>query len=352
MADSMASGLVSSGGSSKPTASPPPTVHALWTDYKSSRSAALAELARQRRAIAESEPIRFLTFAERQRLLNAPASPLLPMLVAIGMLCVVSMSLAVLGNEGDLGKLPAQREEMPFVPHEAERWHERPHSEARKREEEGSKTNLALFQKKLEYLSKDDGDKVLDWVEKPVLLGDLVMNGVDSQILLTHAPPHLTYLVRYLAKEKAELKRKAHGHSKVPEVLQQDLIAVGELLVLCRILAGGGKLDEEQARRLAGLFEIVTKRFGEEWPEALSLASYCPIERQCNGYLRLVGVVATAVNAVGRYLLPETTRAEAAEDIQLRAKLMRKVMTERLELERALAAANFSGDIAEAFRVD
>ncbi|KAL8438572.1 hypothetical protein ACSSS7_000106 [Eimeria intestinalis] len=352
MVDPLANKVAPHGEGSKPAASPPPTVDARWTDYKTYHSSALAELALQQRAIAESEPSRYLTFAERQRLLNAPASPLLPVLVAIGMLCVFSMSLAGLEGEGDFGKLSLEREEMPFVPHEAERWRERPQSVLKRRESEVNKANLALFQKKLEYLSRDDGAKVLNWVEKPLHLGDLVMNGVDSQVLLTQAPPHLSHVVSYLAKEKAELKKKAHGHFKVPELLQQDLIAVGELLVLCRILAEGGKLDEEQARRFAGLFEIVTKRFGEEWPEALGLASYCPIERQCIGYLRLVGVVATAVNAVGRYLLPEATNAQPAEGGQLRAKLLRKVMTERLELARALADANFPPDIAEAFRVD
>ncbi|KAL8271687.1 hypothetical protein Esti_004400 [Eimeria stiedai] len=351
MVDSMANELAQNGEGSKHAASPPTTVHALWTDYRTSRTLALAELARQRRAIAEGEHARFLSFAERQRLLNAPASALLPMLVAIGMLCVVSMSLAGLGDEGQPGKLPFQREEMPFVPHEAERWNELPHSQ-KKREDEVSKANLPLFQKKLEYLSKDDGKTVLAWVEKPVPLGGLVMSGADSQTLLTQAPPHLGHLVRYLAKEKAKLKKKAHGHSKVPELLQQDLIAVGELMVLCRILAEGGKLDEEQASRFSRLFSIVTKRFGEEWPEALSLASYCPIERQCNDYLRLVSTVATAVNAVGSYLLPEAARREAADDAELKAKRLRKVMTERLALASALASANFAGDIAEAFMID
>ncbi|KAL8425660.1 hypothetical protein Efla_003980 [Eimeria flavescens] len=339
-----------------PAASPPQTIRAIWTNVRTSRSTGRAELERERRfPLGESEAVNFLSWSERQRLVDAPAFPLLPVLVAIGMLCVVSMSFTVPGNEKELPILLAEREEVPFVPHEAELMAERmqqPRRGGAAAAQEDERLSLSLLQKKREFLLKDEGHKSLDWLEKPLPLGDILIKGKDRQILLTDASSHLAPSVHALLKQARELRRRTQGAAKLADLLQQDLIAVGEFMLLCRILAEGRKLNEEQTKRLMTLFQLVFKRFGSEWPEALTMTRYCADVEQCHSYLRLVSVVVRAAEAASNYFFLGYGKDEVDSYGSQEEKYLKKLMTERLELHRALEEARFPVDVAEIFRTD
>lgn len=331
-----------------------PSLHAAWTDTRRTAFSALAELERQRVGVPEEgHPRRFLTWAERQRRVDASLVSMWTMLVAIGMLCLVSMSLTGPNNDYELIKLLNERVELPFVPHEAETLDERQKVVVKERDiDSDAEEDVLLLKKKHEFISKDEGDTSLEWVEKPAALGELMFKGGDYHILHAQAPPELVPLVESLLKEERALKQRAQGHYKVVDLLQQDLVALGELMLLCRILASTGSPEKTQAERLRELLKVSAKRFAEEWPAALSLTKYIADARERNLYLRLISHVASATDAMRSYILADYGQ-EGSSELQLeKAALSRKVMTGRFEIHRLLDEANFFGDIAEVFRAD
>lgn len=317
-------------------------------------ASALVELERQRAGDQlDGQRKRFLTWAERQRLVDAAPSPLWPMLVALGMLCVVSMSLSAEKGEGGLIKVLNERRELPFVPHEAEDIHERRKVPVKEQDvDSDAESNVSLLHKKREFISKDEGDKPVKWMEKPTPLGELMFNGKDYQILLTRAPPELAALAEVVLKNEKDIKKLAKGHHKIAALLQQDLLAVAELILLCRIMALGGSLDKAETARLRELLKLVSKRFGEEWPEALGVTRYVADVRQRNRYLRLVSHVASAAEAMGTHVLSNFEQDGEAGGNQARTGLSWKIMTGRLEIQRLLNEAKFFDEIAEVFKID
>lgn len=325
-----------------------------WTDTRRINHSALAELERQRPEHDTSgTPKRYLTWAERQRLVDAPPSPLWPMLLAIGMLWVVSISLTAPTNESELLKILREPVEVPFVPHEAEMLRERHAVVEKKRDlDSDAESDLLLLQRKREFLSRDEGDRLLDWVEKHVTLGDTLLNASDHAVLLKQTPAESAPLVEAVLKQARDLKQQAGGRPKIAILLQEDLAGVAKLILLCRALVASGNLDGEQVSRLMELLRLVAKRFSKEWPEALTLTRYVADARERKLYLRLVGMIASAAEATGSYILADYLHGNIAAAEQAREGLPWKITFARFEIQRLLDEAKFPGEIAEVFRAD
>lgn len=326
------------------------TIAAAWTDNHLGRrsTTGYAELERQRYDTGELDKTgRFLTWAERQRLVDAPSSAVWPLLLAIGMLAMVSMTLRAPDKDADFIKGLDEAPSFAYVPDEE---NELPRQAKELDMDADSESDPLLLLKKRELISMDEGGKSLDWVEKPVTLGEILFKPSDRKVLLTQAPSDLAPVVQSIMKQATEAKQRVPGHSKISVLLQQDLVAVAELILLCRILAANGTLNQEQTARLKDLLNLAGMRFGKDWPEALSLTRYFADARERNMYLRLVSLISEAVQATGRYFLADFKHGKDAA--QLKESLSWKLVTSRFEIERLLEAAKLPVDISEVFRAD
>lgn len=317
------------------------------------RGSALAELERQSREARAKNSTRYLTWPERQRLVDAPAAPVLPMLLAVGMIWVFSMSLMAHDDHVERPRIHTERFELPFVPHESDTPVGRRDSEVEEEsaDSDAESSRLLLYQKR-EFLSQDEGDRPVDWVENQASLRDSVLRKEDIQLLLRLAPSDLIPLTKSVLAKGRKLRPRSHARQKIVSLLQEDIIAAAELVLLCRVLALNGSMDEAQAERLHELLRLVAKRFGEEWPKVIGLSLYVPSVRESNLYLRLINLVAGAVEATGRFCLSSHKYKDSATREQEMQGLAWRLMTSRLEIQQHLEKANLPGDIAEVFRID
>ncbi|CDJ42338.1 hypothetical protein, conserved [Eimeria tenella] len=328
-----------------------------------SRGSALAELERQQRSSSSSSsssssPQRYLTFAQRQALVNSPAPAWLPMLVAFGMICFVSMTLSGLGGEGDLSRGGGERWELPLAA-------------------EGALQQQLLQQQLLQQAAAAAADaepadadpqrprrssqlllasheQALDWVESKQSLSTLMLRPADY-VTLHEAPAQLQQLASLLLQQARDLQQtqrlQPYSHSKLSLLLQQDLIAAAELVLLCRILAARGALDAAQVQRLQQLLQLALQRFGKQWPAAIGLSRYVPSSSDQELYLRLVSAVAAALDDAVRFCLAEAQQSPENAKIDKRKRAW-NVLTARFDIQRLLQGAGFPEVVADVFRTE
>lgn len=359
---------VNAAGTNDKQRRPPLSVRASWTDSpRRGPLSAYAELERQRYGLPsedEGAP-KYLTWADRQRLMDRPTSPLWPMLVAIGMLCIVSLSLSQSNDlDADIRQMLQERIEMPFVPHEWEAKRERGDF-AKVQEKAGdadadAESGDLLLQRKKDEFFMEEGDKKLDWVEQHITLGSFLLTGADLAVLLTQAPENLRAILRSIMKQAKELEALSKGSSKLSILFHQDLLSVAQLILLCRVLSMTGNLDRTQRERLHALKKLVKKRFGEEWPEALSMTRYMGGRKEHEVYGRLAHVLVCSVDSFFNQFIKGGDKADVEGESGKKKhrkggrgdRCPWKITTNRFELQRLLEEAKLSPHLAEAFRTE
>ncbi|OEH79700.1 hypothetical protein cyc_05543 [Cyclospora cayetanensis] len=271
------------------------------------RISALAELERQQAAPHFRSHRQYLSWADRQRLVDSSLSGLWPVLVALGMLCMVSISLTGLDNAADIRNSFMEGIEEPFVPHEAEtllqqhRGVDVQSSDADSDRESGP----LLLSKKREFMSQDEGGKLVDWVERHISISDSLFTPRDYDVLMEEAPEDLLPLQLDVAKLANKLKTKSRKVSSLKILLQLDLIAAAQFMLLCRVVAAKSDLREEYMERLTGMLKLLVNRFSKEWKEALNMTHYVADVHERLRYQRLVSHIATITEETALHIMAE-----------------------------------------------
>ncbi|CDJ59649.1 hypothetical protein, conserved [Eimeria maxima] len=327
---------------------------------------------------------RYLSFAERQRLLNSAPPPWFPMLLALGMVCFFSISLSGIEGDRELLKLLQERAEIPFTPHEAEEATPRFSFSATEAEAAAAEQDKSLLRQTQDLLAIDSADQQqeLEWLEERITLSDMLLKPVDYKTLLEEAPADLLPIIKALLqrakllKQQQQQQRQQHlslsGRSKAAAMLQEDLVAAAELTILYRMLLAGAannKLTPQQQQRLQQLESVLhavgSKRLKEEWKEAVLSSRYFPDVHDQQLYSRIITIAAAAFDDLMQCIAlqqqagsataaggTETERAIAAATEKQIKKHSWRLTTARLELQRLLEAAKFPQQIAEAFKTE
>ena len=346
------------------------------------RAAAAAAAAEAEEAAARGRR-HYLTYSERQVLLNPPASPWLPVLLALGVFCIFSMSLSS-HSTGESSKLIEDHTEAPFIPHESDI---PPHFLDEQTDtdvnEDYEDRLLSVQTKDLFSLGEDNEDQHLDWFRDGSSISKLLQVPYYYKMMLDSAPASLLRQVDVLLDESRKIQQqrqqqqqqqrqqqRQRRRSKTALLLQEDLLAAAEMLTFYRaaVNAASKPPTEEQQQQLERLQQqlgAAVYRFKYEWGEVFGVNNEFSLSlKEQQLYSRLVDVTGGSLEDMLHALSEKLSAAtEAATKTKTKTKHRRfknkindeddkRRLSTRLELGRLLSHAGFPGQIGDAFEAD